>query len=318
MDTLHRTRSRWAAIGAAVAVTIGAGGIGVVNATLDSGERTSFVPIDPCRLLDTRDGDNNVGPRSTPLGAGEEYVVDARGVQGDCNLPAGATGIVANVTAVAPTSKTNLRLYPAGTATPTTSNLNPAPGEPPTPNAVTTDLNAAGEFAIFNSRGSVDVFVDVLGYYEDHNHDDRYEVVPDRFVISPADFNAISETTDVNRTSTLSTTDGLACFVAPVDLPDGTTIASVTGAASVANAGDNFVVELIRHTFGDGENAVTASGANIASAPSGPVNPAGVVTHVTDDTVDSATVDNSTYLYTARICTNAPGAQIFAYIVDTA
>jgi len=67
MDTLHRTRSRWAAVVAAVAVTLGAGGLGVVNATLDSGERTSFVPIDPCRMLDSRTGDDDVGPRSTPL-----------------------------------------------------------------------------------------------------------------------------------------------------------------------------------------------------------------------------------------------------------
>ena len=181
------------------------------------------MPITPCRLLDTRPGADNVGPRSTPIGAGEEYVVQARGVQGDCDLPAGASGIVTNVTAVGASSKTNVRLYPAGAATPTTSNLNPSPGERPTPNAVTTDLDAAGEFAIFNSRGTVDLFVDVVGYYEDHNHDDRYEVVPDQFVISPAEFNPTQDGIVVDRGSTLSTTTGSRVFVAPVDLPDGTT-----------------------------------------------------------------------------------------------
>lgn len=318
MDSSRHIRTRWAAVGAAIAVTLGVGGLGVANAALDSGERTSFVPITPCRLLDTRPGVDNVGPRSSPLGAGEEYVVEARGPQGDCDLPTGASGIVANVTAVGASSKTNVRLYPAGSPTPTTSNLNPSPGAPPTPNAVTTDLDAAGEFAIFNSRGTVDLFVDVVGYYEDHNHDDRYEVVPEQFVISPAAFSPTTEITDVDRNRTLSTTDGLACFDAPVDLPDGTTITAVTAAVSVANMGDNFTVRLGRHTFADGANGLTSSGSDVASALSGPVNPAGVVTHLTADTISSPTIDNSTALYTATICTNAPGAEIFAYVIDTA
>lgn len=124
--------------------------------------------------------------------------------------------------------------------------------------------------------------------------------------------------TDVDRDSTLATTDGFACFVAPVDLPDGTTITSVTAAVSVANANDDFTVQLTRHAFGDGDDALIAAGADMASALSGPVSPAGVVTHLTDDSVTSPVVDSSTYLYTASICTDAPGAQIFAYIVDTA
>ncbi len=317
MESSHPIRARWAAVGAAIAVTLGAGGLGVANAALDSGERTSFVPITPCRLLDTRPGIDNVGPRSTPLGAGEEYVVAARGARGDCNLPTGASGIVANVTAVRASSKTNIRLYPAGSPTPTTSNLNPSPGAPPTPNAVTTDLDAAGEFAIFNSRGNVDVFVDVVGYYEDHNHDDRYEVVPDRFVISPGAFNPTQDGVVVDRGSTLSTTTGFACFVAPVDLPDGTTITSVTAAVSVANADDSFTVQLGRHTFADGEDAATARGTDVASALSGPVSPAGVVTHLTADAISSPTVDNSIASYTANICTVGSGAEIFGYIIET-
>ena len=62
-------RVRWAAIGAAVAVSLGAGGIGIVNATISSGSKAVYVPIEPCRLADTRTGADNVGSRSTPLGA---------------------------------------------------------------------------------------------------------------------------------------------------------------------------------------------------------------------------------------------------------
>ncbi|HYN32842.1 MAG TPA: hypothetical protein VES40_09465, partial [Ilumatobacteraceae bacterium] len=46
-------RSRWAAVGAAVAVTLGGGGMVVVNAA--SGVPSSVVTIDPVRILDTRD-----------------------------------------------------------------------------------------------------------------------------------------------------------------------------------------------------------------------------------------------------------------------
>ncbi len=52
--------------------------------------------------------------------------------------------------------------------------LNPAPGQPPTPNAVEVDVNSLGQFNVFNGFGTVDVIIDVVGYYEDHNHDDRY------------------------------------------------------------------------------------------------------------------------------------------------
>lgn len=45
-------RSRWAAIGAAVAVTLGAGGMVAVNAAPSA--PSSFVSIDPTRVLDTR------------------------------------------------------------------------------------------------------------------------------------------------------------------------------------------------------------------------------------------------------------------------
>ena len=49
-------RSWWAAIGAAIAVSLGAGGLFVVNAA--SSPPSSFVAIDPVRILDSRDPQN--------------------------------------------------------------------------------------------------------------------------------------------------------------------------------------------------------------------------------------------------------------------
>ena len=64
-------RSRWSAVGAAVAVTLGGGlAIPAAKATISSGERAVFVAIAPCRLLDTRPAPQTVGPRATPLRCG--------------------------------------------------------------------------------------------------------------------------------------------------------------------------------------------------------------------------------------------------------
>jgi hypothetical protein len=168
------TRSRWAAVGAAVAVTLGAGGIGLVSAT-NPDNAVTFVPITPCRVFDTRPGVDNVGPRATPLGSGETFTVQATGTSGNCTeVPAEATGVSMNVTSVGPTAPTFLTIWAAGETMPLASSLNPVPGEPPTPNGVMTELSATGQFSIYNLAGTVNVLADINGYYIDHNHDDRY------------------------------------------------------------------------------------------------------------------------------------------------
>ena len=159
MDKLGRVR--WAAIGAAVAITLGASGIGIARATSPDGA-AAFVPITPCRLFDTRP-DFQVGARSAALGPNDSYDVTATGQTGDCDLPAGARGVVLNVTAVAATEPTFLTLWPAGEERPNASSLNPTPGAPPTPNAVTTNLNHNGAFSIYNLAGSAVGFMRVLG-----------------------------------------------------------------------------------------------------------------------------------------------------------
>jgi hypothetical protein len=155
-----------------VAITLGAGGIGIVSATVSSGDRTVFVPVEPCRIIDTRPG-FVIGPRTSPLGADETHPVTAHGTNGQCTLPNDATGLALNVTATDASNPTFLAIWGDGTR-PNASSLNPTPGQPPTPNAVTTDLTASGQFNIFNKQGNVNVFVDVVGYYANHNHNDLY------------------------------------------------------------------------------------------------------------------------------------------------
>ena len=158
-------RTRWAAIGAAVAVTLGGGTALVANAA-GSGQPSSLVNIVPCRLIDTRPAPDTVGGRAAPLGAGEPYIAAVRGTNGNCTIPATATGVVMNVTAVNPSAPSFLAVYPADVAPPTVSSLNYAPGGGPTPNGVTVGLSADGAVAFRNAFGTVDLIADVVGYYE--------------------------------------------------------------------------------------------------------------------------------------------------------
>jgi hypothetical protein len=170
-------------------VSLGAGGIGITQATTSSGERPIYVPIEPCRLADTRPG-FQVGPRSTPIGASENYTLSGWGSAGDCTLPSGTTGLSLNVTAVDPTQPTFLTLFPATSVRPNASHLNPVPGQPATPNAVNVDLDHAGEFTIYNRFGTVDVIIDVAGYYDHHTHNDLY------YTEAEADGRFVSATED--------------------------------------------------------------------------------------------------------------------------
>jgi hypothetical protein len=168
-------RARWAAIGAAIAVSVGAGGLMSASAApISSGERATYVPINPCRVMDTRQAPETKGPRNSPLQANETHTITVWGLQGDCNIPDDAVGVVMNVAAVNPTASSFLTVYPGGSALPLAANLNWVAGQPPLSNAVTADLSATGTLSFYNKFGSVNVAADIVGYYVNHNHDDRY------------------------------------------------------------------------------------------------------------------------------------------------
>jgi uncharacterized protein YjbI with pentapeptide repeats len=160
------SRSRWAAIGAAVAVSLGAGGISLVGAVSPPPPANPVTTlISPCRLMDTRAGGSNVGPRSTPIGVGEVYTATVWGTNGNCAIPTTATGIVTNVTIVGPNAGSFLTVWPADKTQPTASNLNWVAGQAPTANQITTALSVAdGKIKLFNLAGSVNVIIDITGY----------------------------------------------------------------------------------------------------------------------------------------------------------
>ena len=154
-------RSRWAAIGAAMAVIAGIGGLGAAFA---SGNESATVPITPCRLLDTRPRPLNVGGRNTPLGGAQTMTLQVTGRLTNCNIPVTATGVVLNVTAVNGSAESYMTVWPAGLGRPTAANLNWRGGSGPTPNQVTAGLSAIGTLSIYNNAGTVDIVVDAAAY----------------------------------------------------------------------------------------------------------------------------------------------------------
>lgn len=160
---------RTAAFAAGVLATLGGGlAFGTLATQADEPDDelvTTFTPIEPCRLLDTRPGVDNVGSRATPIGPDETYTIGVTGAVGQCNLPDGLAGVAVNATAVNATAPTFLTFFPGGTERPLASNLNAVPNQPPTPNKVDIGVFPNREMSIFNRFGSVDVVVDVTGYY---------------------------------------------------------------------------------------------------------------------------------------------------------
>ncbi|GGV18201.1 hypothetical protein GCM10010495_36290 [Kitasatospora herbaricolor] len=111
-----------------------------------------YVAVTPHRLEDTR-VPSMVG--LNPLKPGETRSFSAY-------TPSGATATVLNVTAVNATAETHLDVLPWGARPSGTSNLNVGPGRT-VANLVTVP---SGEFSITNHSGTVDVVVDLFGYYK--------------------------------------------------------------------------------------------------------------------------------------------------------
>jgi hypothetical protein len=125
----------------------------------------TYVPLQPARILETRPGlpvTTGGDRKGTPLGASQTYDLKVLGIGG---VPAeGVSAVVLNVTAILPTSPSFITVSPTGRSRPTASNLNLSPGDV-RPNLVVARVGAGGHISLYNLAGSVDVVVDVAGYF---------------------------------------------------------------------------------------------------------------------------------------------------------
>jgi hypothetical protein len=116
--------------------------------------------VTPVRICDTRAASPVNQCTGRTIGPADTLKVTVVGLAG---VPASATSVAINLTGIAPTAATYLTVFP-GPTLPFVSDLNPAAGEVRA-NLVVATLNSNGTISIYNDTGSVNVVVDVLGWY---------------------------------------------------------------------------------------------------------------------------------------------------------
>jgi hypothetical protein len=125
-----------------------------------------YNPLTPTRITDTRTGSGLPNAGKT-LGPSTTLNVKVTGVGGVPGTGVGA--VVLNVTATGPTQASYLTAWPTGATQPTASNVNFVAGQT-VPNRVMVPVGSNGQVSIFNAGGSVDVVVDVGGYFTDNSN----------------------------------------------------------------------------------------------------------------------------------------------------
>ena len=122
-----RPRTTRLAVAALLAASTFAGplaaGAGTPVGAADDVAGAAFVPVTPCRLLDTRDSVDRPGPA---LAAGRTVTID---VAGRCNVGEAAVAAALTLTVVDPDEAGYATLYPDG-APPATSTVNYRAGSP--------------------------------------------------------------------------------------------------------------------------------------------------------------------------------------------
>ena len=158
-----------------VLTKVGAGGTisvynntGAVHVVIDVvgwfPDNQSYVGLTPARLADSRNSPTVDGTFTNTGPIGQATTTNLT-VVGRGSVPATGVGAVAlNVTVTNPTRSSFLTVWPSGAGRPTASNLNFVAGQT-VPNMVVAKVGAGGQVSIYNNTGSVDVVVDVLGWF---------------------------------------------------------------------------------------------------------------------------------------------------------
>jgi len=121
-----------------------------------------FVPVTPCRVMDTRLGSGKSGAFGAPsIGGGSSRDVPIP--QSTCGIPPTAQAYSLNVTVVPPGPLTYLTMWPSGQAQPLVSTLNSFDGRV-VANAALVPAGSSGAVSVFVSDAS-DVILDINGYF---------------------------------------------------------------------------------------------------------------------------------------------------------
>ncbi len=124
-------------------------------------DAVQFVPLAPCRVVDTRGSNGTFGGPPIAGGTYRTFPLSS----GDCSIPANATGYSVNVTLVPPSHAAigYLTIWPTGELQPTVSTMNSLDGRIKA-NAAIVPAGASGSVNVYLSN-TANVIIDVNGYF---------------------------------------------------------------------------------------------------------------------------------------------------------
>ncbi len=192
---------------------------------------TSFVPVQPCRVVDTRS--------ASPLPSGSSLDI---AVAGRCGVGKDATAVAATIAVIDPAAPGFATIFPEGSERPGTSTVNYGTGQV----VANSQLIALGEGGLsVYSLVATDVIVDITGYF-----------VPVDEPVASGRFVPITPRRALDTRLTSRPTPGGVLRV-DLGLPDDALAAMVT-VTVVADAGPDFIT-----AFPAGSERPTASVVNI-------------------------------------------------------
>jgi len=126
-----------------------------------SADAAQFVPVTPCRVVDTRNPNGPFGGPPLTGGSYRSFVLP----MGNCNLPATAAGYSLNVTLVPPSNHpiAYLTIWPTGELQPLVSTMNSLDGRIKA-NAAIVPAGSVGSVDVYVSN-TTNVILDVNGYF---------------------------------------------------------------------------------------------------------------------------------------------------------
>ncbi len=121
-----------------------------------------FVPVTPCRVVDTRNPDGPFGGPAIQGNNSRSFAIP----QGACNIPSGAAAYSLNVTAVPETNLGYLTIWPTGSTQPLASTLNSYDGRVKANAAIVPAGTPSGSVSVYVTD-TTNVILDINGYFID-------------------------------------------------------------------------------------------------------------------------------------------------------
>jgi hypothetical protein len=158
--TLRPPIGSWQAPG-----TFSSTGKGLPTESADLSGPVPFIPVTPCRVIDTRAASGfppGYGPPSMLGGQTQRSFT----IAGQCGVPGVASAVSFNFTVWAPVTRGDIRVFPAPGPTPTVSTLNWEANILALANAAVVPMGAGGAITVqVDGPGTIDLIVDINGYY---------------------------------------------------------------------------------------------------------------------------------------------------------